>query len=538
MAKKIKTIIIMSVFTLLLLSSCGRNRADSVNERTEDGVQTSHTVTTAVNDEPDVRVLTALAPARFRLFFNIVARQTRTEQLAMGNDFQFELTAFYERERSDIMTRMQVMTMAGHLYDLMVLDGQAFYALAERGFLVDFYDLIDQDPNLNRDDFFTNVLEAFEFRGGLYAMPLNFGFEYVGINSKLPQSIINRFSQFSTVSMNDLLPLYLDLMRDYPQYNHLAFGPYFEFDRIVKFEMGSHINTLERRSTLNSGAFESFLSKMMETRQFNDNFVLRDDRFMLIQVPFQIEEVAFRYVFSNHRARLDTFNALFEFEDPLFSHFVPLADSHGRLKIDYGPWGTAFDMGDFCISMGSSSTFASIMIGVGADRDIAWNMVLNMIDSVSAYSPCGTLYGLRGASSDPSRDRILNLATPIMRTFFDTHYTTIVNTRFPLSGGGEQSHTGRAIRGIWGNFLFQPPVGGSFVVVDNGTLRLTPNAHAQVANMKERILGYTEMPMVTPPFSLPSSVYESALNLLMLGIITPQVAVQDIHNRVSLWLIE
>ena len=523
-------------FTLLLvamiiaiaffsLSACGRNRTDSYGvDSSGYGLQPSYAVTTAVDDEPDVRVLTALIPARFSHLFSRAAHHTRLEQQAMGNDFQLELTTFQEWGREDALTRLQIMTMAGYGYDLMIFDGQPFYAMAGSGFLVDFYDLIDQDPNLSRDDFFTQALEAFEFRGGLYAMPLNFGFEYVGINSRLPQSIINRFSQFSNVSMNDLLTLYLDLMQEYPQYNYLAFGPYFEFDRIVKFEMGSHIDTLERRSTLNDGTFESFLSKMTEVRQFNtSNFLLREDVNFMTQLPYQIEELAGRYVFSNHRYRMDAFNALFEFEDPLFSHFVPLADSHGRLKIDYGPWG-AF-MSGFCFIMGGSSTFASVMIGAGADKDLAWSMVLNMIAFV----------GTSGESvSDHRRQYFLCTSTPILRSLFDTHYDVIIDTLFPVGWG---DGWGRSI-GRYGNGAFQPTVGGPFIVIEDGEALLTSAAHTQIANMKERILGYTEMPMVTPPFSLPSSVYESALSQLILGIITPQVAVQDIHNRVSLWLIE
>jgi len=68
-------------------------------------------------------------------------------------------------------------------------DGHPLRSYAANGFLTNFYNLIDSHPYTDREDFFTNVLKAYEFGGGLYVFPLSFGFEYVGINASAPESI-------------------------------------------------------------------------------------------------------------------------------------------------------------------------------------------------------------------------------------------------------------------------------------------------------------------------------------------------------------
>jgi len=58
--------------------------------------------------------------------------------------------------------------LAGDMPDLLSLDSLPYEQLAARGLLEDLYPYIDADPDMDRGDFFENVLHAMEVGGGLY----------------------------------------------------------------------------------------------------------------------------------------------------------------------------------------------------------------------------------------------------------------------------------------------------------------------------------------------------------------------------------
>ncbi|MCL2286448.1 MAG: hypothetical protein FWC32_08810 [Firmicutes bacterium] len=533
---KITICVIISalLILLLMLSSCGRRREILPTEQNNEYNSSSHISTTETECQiPGEYVLTAFIPGRFRNMFNAAARKMQSQQREMGNTFRLEVTHFSVWEHESALLRLQTQMMAGQIYDIMILEGQPFYAMIENGFLADFYQMIDNDPNLNRDDFFTQALKPFEFRGGLYAMPLNFGFEYVGINTSLPPSIINRFSQYSAISLTQMHEIYLDLVNEYPQYSHLEFGPYFELSRILKFEMSSHIDMDSRTSRLTDGEFALFLEKLAEARRINSaNFSLDPSGHtnFLMHRPIHLEIMAGQFVFTNHRHRMDPLIALLEYEDPIFSHFVPLTDNMGRLKIDHIPWGNlSFNDGGRHDpnSMNNSSTIGTVIVSARANLDIAWEMVKHLMSFVGTADDTP---GMRRGHMD------FCLSVPIKRSLFDIHYDRVMETQLaiPWYFGGN-----------FGNTALQTTVGGLFITTDPSvvaygvsTAILTSAALTQLDNMKERILGYTEMQMITPLFYLPPAVYEAPIQQFMLGLIRAQAAAQEIHNRVRLWLIE
>jgi ABC-type glycerol-3-phosphate transport system substrate-binding protein len=86
------------------------------------------------------------------------------------------------------------MLMAGQGPDIFMLHAHSYWHYALSGYLADIYTLIDACPYASRGDFYTNALKPFEIDGGLYALPMSFGPEYIAINASLPQPLLDRFS--------------------------------------------------------------------------------------------------------------------------------------------------------------------------------------------------------------------------------------------------------------------------------------------------------------------------------------------------------
>lgn len=64
-------------------------------------------------------------------------------------------------------TKLNTEILSGNVPDLFCLNGLNYSQLAARGILEDLYPYLDADPELNRSDFFSNVLQAFEVNGKL-----------------------------------------------------------------------------------------------------------------------------------------------------------------------------------------------------------------------------------------------------------------------------------------------------------------------------------------------------------------------------------
>lgn len=72
------------------------------------------------------------------------------------------------------LTRLLTEILAGDMPDLLALDNLPYAQLAAKGLLEDLYPWLDADGELDRADYFENVLESMEVGGGLYAVAPGF----------------------------------------------------------------------------------------------------------------------------------------------------------------------------------------------------------------------------------------------------------------------------------------------------------------------------------------------------------------------------
>ncbi|MDR2569413.1 MAG: extracellular solute-binding protein [Oscillospiraceae bacterium] len=90
---------------------------------------------------------------------------------ALNQDYRIEVLDYTEFNMSDDdrsgELRFLTDIITGNAPDIIVGSIPSFTTMAEQGYLLDLYPLIDADPILNRYDFFTNILTAIETADGL-----------------------------------------------------------------------------------------------------------------------------------------------------------------------------------------------------------------------------------------------------------------------------------------------------------------------------------------------------------------------------------
>jgi len=411
-------------------------------------------------------------------------------------------------------TRLQTQLMAGQGPDIFTFtSGLNLHALARSGFIAEIGELIDACPHTSRDDFFMQALHAYEVGGGLFLFPTNFTFHYVGINTNLPQTVIDRFSQQPTTTFAQMMELYMYVMENYAdEFGHMFLG----IKTTAARGMVDAIHTLES----GAGEFIDF-----NTRTAN----LTDPRFIsFLELLARVEahgqglffswglgghgggewrtERAEEAMFMMENSQLMPLNVFLDAVDPPFYHHAVLTDNQGRLLLD-----------DVSVRR-SQSTWATYAITSTGEYTLAWEFLQYV---TAAYSEP---VGRSGICPE--------FGAPV----FGSHHLTSTTQRALFEG-----HAHRAF-----NYLFHTiEEGFSEGEFRYGTLPLDfTNAQNPTALNREIEAGITrmaelnEMPMSMLTPMIPHGLFSDDLELFMLGIITASDFAQRMQNSVSLWLIE
>ena len=470
-----------------------------------------------VTEEEPTYTLTIFAFESYRYFLPRVTSAMASIWEEQGKSLNIDTTFYHYREREARLARLRVEIMAGQAPDIIFLNNDTWaveHSLRNfftSGVFTCFYALIDNTPHLNRSDFYTNVLEAWEHEGRLYALPLTFGFEYAGINANLPQSIIDRFSALDTITMHELLRIYLDLKEMYDEFEHFYIfrddlSPFY----VLSHSMNGFVDYRNRTSGLNDSGFVALLDDWQQVFNGRDLFKFEDERSMGIFMPRtsfrNLSRFAQQYVFIIEAGWLNPANALIPNATPYFLHHIPITDEQGRLRMGktwltpgrspshaHGPTWRVMGAGHMAIPMISAS----------ADVDLAWEYVQHLIYVINYLQQPVEEGNLPRAS----------LLTPIIREhFLPVAFSALQNSMYDHMRSGQ-------------DIIFA--------------------SEAEQAEAFEiaiaRLAAYSEMP-VTSPFMIPRGLYGDLLDTFLRtprgSVFGAQQTAQELHNRVSLWLIE
>jgi len=505
-------ILLTIALSIIFLTACGqRETEDDYSNNDELG---SHEIRTLSIIVPEMYTV----PAGFELTIldTHIWRAlslARAELRLMGYEYELRLdvTTYSPDEKEQFLTRLQLQFMAGQAPDLFFLDGHNLRSYIQMGFLANIYDLIEAHPIGGMDVFYTEPLSALEMYGGLYVFPLSFGFNHVQINSRLPESILERFKQHETITITELMAIYNDLKQNYrDEFGHLDFsggssGPGTNPLLIFQYYMGYFIDFDNHNANLTDSRFINFIDT------FYPIFKQR-----WIEHPLDFSWPGGRFgEFPSYRfeARRSFFcmyershQHVFWIASPLggepiygffetqifFQHSIPLANEHDRLKIGAGTG----DLGD---------TWAMICITTGVNEQIAWAYARSLSTVAAPRSPYDLVHYDFGHH--------ITFASPIRRDFFSNHMDRTFY--WIMDRGG----------------IRRPRIAGEMTT----HYHVTPHAASAVI---ERIAAYNEMPMALAYSFIPESLYFDLLDHFMMGAMPSDEFAQQLQNRVSLWLIE
>jgi multiple sugar transport system substrate-binding protein len=202
-----------------------------------------------------------------------------------------------------------------------------FLDFADRGFLVDIYPLMRNDPDFNEDDYFMNVIYGMKHSGTLFAFPSSFTYVVVGVNNLFDDELVEIFRQYETISFRQILDLYFSL-----PYNGGRFvGLNMDVLNIITESFREFIDRENNIAHFNTDEFIKFISDARDgtNPQKAIDGLLGGFIFGNTIANATFVENAYNYLFFS--TPVNAQQVFFPHVEEVFTHFIPLATNSGEI---------------------------------------------------------------------------------------------------------------------------------------------------------------------------------------------------------------
>lgn len=107
-----------------------------------------------------------------------------------SQEYRIQIKDYYDQEENvdydKIIEKLNNDIIAGNMPDILLVNSEMpFDSYVSKGLFYDLYKLMEKDENFNKEDYFTNVLDALSVNGKLYSISPSFTVSTVAIKSKL-----------------------------------------------------------------------------------------------------------------------------------------------------------------------------------------------------------------------------------------------------------------------------------------------------------------------------------------------------------------
>jgi len=169
--KKVKTLTAVMCIVPMLLTACGApgTSSDKASEsKGESGGK--KTVTISVTDTDRFLQVAEQEFEKAHSDIDIVIKPYREAQELGENQMAMAMTQEeFEKYVSTVNTEM----MSGKGPDILSMSGLPEGKYVEKDLLADFYDLMKDDTDFKKENYFSNIWKALEVNGGLYSLPID-----------------------------------------------------------------------------------------------------------------------------------------------------------------------------------------------------------------------------------------------------------------------------------------------------------------------------------------------------------------------------
>lgn len=232
-----------------------------------------------------------------------------------------------DENKAAYMYRVAIDLLSGTASDLIDLSGLDINYKAQSGLLVNIYDFMDNDPDFDKSDYYTNIFEAMEYEGGLYAMPLSFNYDMVYISKPLSESIGLDYEGYKNISYTEMLDIYENVKKIHPSPEEFYLMPGVSKESFFKYESVDFFDIETGDANFDS---EEFIQHLKLTKKLNTVYHPDTQEWDFTRVGVRNEDFLIRdFMFAKFTTTdIDLKNMMVEFENTISP--IPFISSKGK----------------------------------------------------------------------------------------------------------------------------------------------------------------------------------------------------------------
>lgn len=155
-----------------------------------------------------------------------------------------------------------VALMSGDNIDLIDLQYLPYIKYSKSGLFDNLYTYMENDPDIVLENYFTNIFEAFEHDGGLYAVPLYIMYPACRFNNQVLQAIDVDISVYESVHFHQIYQWYEKSIREGTVPSDFLFSQYIENTIFDFFEYPVYLNQSADEASFDSLGFLTYLTQV------------------------------------------------------------------------------------------------------------------------------------------------------------------------------------------------------------------------------------------------------------------------------------
>ena len=232
-----------------------------------------------------------------------------------------------EDNKATYMYRIAIDLLSGTASDLIDLSGLDINHKAQSGLLVNIYDFMDNDPDFDKSDYYTNIFEAMEYEGGLYAMPLSFNYDMVYISKPLAESIGLDYENYKYISYTEMIDIYEKVKKTHPSPDEFYLMPGVGKESFFKYESVDFFDIETGDANFDS---EEFIQHLKLTKKLNTVYHPDTQEWDFTRVGVRNEDFLIKdFMFAKFTTSdIDMKNMMVEFENTISP--IPFISSKGK----------------------------------------------------------------------------------------------------------------------------------------------------------------------------------------------------------------
>ncbi|WP_018757089.1 ABC transporter substrate-binding protein [Paenibacillus terrigena] len=261
-----KTILMMLTILLIIsVSACSTpvsmGESQSENKKTET-LKEKNTPDLTLDGEKKTIVFSTYFPDEF---FKQAKKKYEAKHPNITIDLRYVESddAHGEADSEKYIKTTNTAMLSGAGPDLIAMDLLPMGSYVNKQLLVNMSEMMDHDPSFQRDQYFTNILDAVKLNGGIYGMPLNFIlYGLIGNETVIDKSGVKiddknwNWSQFVDTAK--------ELKKADPTKNQSALlsEPHFLLNQMVKDQYATYVDQAKGEAKFDSEAFSSLLQQV------------------------------------------------------------------------------------------------------------------------------------------------------------------------------------------------------------------------------------------------------------------------------------